>query len=55
MMFGQGLEYDICVGMSIGMLASDCSPEIADAVFPVKVNLPIKEGLCVCLVLLESG
>jgi hypothetical protein len=45
----------MCVSMSIGRDASDCSAEVADATFPVEVNLPVNESTCACSILLEGG
>jgi hypothetical protein len=54
-MGGGSFQYDMHVCMSIGGLASDCGLEVAYAAFSVEVHLPVKESLCVCLVLLKSG
>jgi hypothetical protein len=52
---GRPIKGDVCVCVSIGRVASDCGPEIADAAFPMEVYLPIKEGSCTCSVLLKSS
>jgi hypothetical protein len=52
---GRCFQYDMRVCVSIGGLAGDCSPEITNAAFPVKVDFPVKEGSCTCSVLLKSG
>jgi hypothetical protein len=43
------------VSVPVGGVAGDCGPEVADAMFPVEIYLPIKEGACMCLVLLKSS
>jgi hypothetical protein len=55
MVSGRCLQYNMCVGVSVGGLACDCGPEIADAAFPIEVYLPIKEGVCACSVFLKSS
>jgi hypothetical protein len=54
-MGGRAIEDDMCVCVSIGGLACDCGPEIADAAFPMEINFPVKEGACACSVLLISS
>jgi hypothetical protein len=54
-MGGRAIKDDMCVCVSIGRLACDCGLEIADAAFPMEVNLPVKEGSCACSVLLISS
>jgi hypothetical protein len=54
-MGGQTIEYDVCVGVSVGGYASGCGSEVADAVFPVEIYFPVKESSCTCLVLLISS
>jgi hypothetical protein len=54
-MGGWCFEDDMRMGMSVSGMACDCGPEIANAAFPVKVYLPVMEGLCARLVLLESS
>jgi hypothetical protein len=46
-MGGWCFEDDMRMGMSVGGMACDCGPEIANAAFPVKVYLPVMEGSCV--------
>jgi hypothetical protein len=54
-MGGWAIKEDMCVCVSIGVVAGDCHPEITDAVFPVEIHLPIKEGSCTCLVFLKCS
>jgi hypothetical protein len=40
-MGGRAIKNDMGVCMSIGGQACDCGPEIADAAFPMEINLPV--------------
>jgi hypothetical protein len=53
--FGWCLFDNVKVGVTIRGLTSDCGPEIADAVFPVEICLPIKDSLCARSVLLKRS
>jgi hypothetical protein len=52
-MGGRAFKDNVCVGVSVGRVASDYGPEIADAAFPMEIHLPVKEGVCMCSVFLK--
>jgi hypothetical protein len=54
-MGGWAIKDNVCVCVSVCGPACDCSLEIADAAFPVKVNLPVEKSPCACSVLLISS
>jgi hypothetical protein len=43
----------VCV--SIGGYAGDFGPEAANTVLPMEIHFPIKESVCMCLILLKSS
>jgi hypothetical protein len=52
-MGGRAIKDDMCVCVPVGRVARDCGLEIADAAFPMEVDLPIKEGSCACSVVTD--